>query len=39
MHNERGPQTLEQLLTTIIGHIPHHTKYILEKRQALGLTK
>jgi uncharacterized damage-inducible protein DinB len=37
VHNERGPQTLEQLLTTIIGHVPHHTKYILEKRKALGL--
>src|SRR5205807_5081384 len=22
-HNERGPRTLEQLLTTAIGHIPH----------------
>ena len=37
VHNERGPMTLEKLLTTIIGHIPHHAKFILEKRQALGL--
>jgi uncharacterized damage-inducible protein DinB len=37
LHNERGPQTLAQLLTTIIGHVPHHTKFILEKRKALGL--
>jgi uncharacterized damage-inducible protein DinB len=36
-HNERGPMTLEKLLTTITGHIPHHAKFILEKRQALGL--
>lgn len=37
-HNERGPQTLETLLTTIINHIPHHAKFIDEKRQALGLS-
>ncbi len=37
IHNERGPRTLEQLLTTTIGHIPHHVKFIQEKRQALGL--
>jgi uncharacterized damage-inducible protein DinB len=37
LHNERGPQSLEQLLTTIIGHVPHHTKFVLEKRKALGL--
>jgi uncharacterized damage-inducible protein DinB len=37
VHNERGPQTLEQLLTAAIGHIRHHVKFIQEKRQALGL--
>lgn len=37
VHNERGPRTLEQLLTTAINHIPHHVKFIQEKRQALGL--
>jgi uncharacterized damage-inducible protein DinB len=37
VHNERGPVTLEQLLTTITNHITHHAKFILEKRQALGL--
>jgi uncharacterized damage-inducible protein DinB len=36
-HNERGPRTLEQLLTGATGHIAHHLKFILEKRQALGL--
>ena len=38
IHNERGEQTLEQLLTTIINHITHHVKFIKEKRQALGLS-
>jgi hypothetical protein len=37
IHDERGPRTLEQLLTTITGHIPHHVQFIREKRQALGL--
>jgi uncharacterized damage-inducible protein DinB len=36
-HNERGPLTLEQLLTTATNHIPHHVKFIVEKRKALGL--
>jgi uncharacterized damage-inducible protein DinB len=36
-HDERGPQTLEKLLTTITGHIGHHLRFIQEKRQALGL--
>jgi hypothetical protein len=36
-HNERGPKTLEQLLTTATGHIPHHIKFIADKRRALGL--
>ena len=37
IHNERGPRTLEQLLTGTTGHITHHLKFILDKRQALGL--
>lgn len=37
IHNERGPRTLQQLLETTINHIPHHLKFVLEKRQALGL--
>jgi uncharacterized damage-inducible protein DinB len=37
VHNERGPRTLEQLLTGATGHIQHHVKFIVEKRQALGL--
>jgi hypothetical protein len=39
VHNERGPRTLEQLLTTATNHIPHHVTFIYEKRKALGLTK
>jgi hypothetical protein len=37
VHNERGPLTLERLLTTATNHIAHHVKFIAEKRQALGL--
>jgi hypothetical protein len=35
-HNERGPLTLEQLLNDATRHIPHHVKFIEEKRRALG---
>jgi hypothetical protein len=37
VHSERGPLTLEQLLTLTSKHIPHHVKFIAEKRRALGL--
>ena len=37
MHNERGPLTLEKLLTAATNHITHHLKFIAEKRKALGL--
>jgi hypothetical protein len=33
----RETRTLEKYLRLIVGHIPHHTKFIQEKRQALGL--
>jgi uncharacterized damage-inducible protein DinB len=36
-HSERGPLTLEQLLTGATNHIVHHLKFVAEKRQALGL--
>ena len=36
-HNERGPVTLEKLMTTATNHINHHGKFIQEKRAALGL--
>ena len=38
MHTERGRCTLEQLLTGIIEHIPHHVGFIREKRRALGMS-
>jgi hypothetical protein len=37
IHSERGPLTLERMLGYGINHIPHHVKFIQEKRQALGL--
>lgn len=37
MHSETGPRTLEQFLVGITNHIPHHVKFILDKRRALGL--
>ena len=37
VHNERGPLTLERLIVTATNHIPHHAKFIAEKRKALGL--
>jgi hypothetical protein len=36
-HNERGLLTLEKVIQTAINHIPHHLKYIEEKRKALGV--
>jgi hypothetical protein len=40
-HGPKGTETrtLEKYLTLIIGHIPHHTKFIQEKRKALGLAE
>jgi hypothetical protein len=37
VHSERGPRTLEQLLTGAINHIPHHVQFIHEKRKALAV--
>lgn len=37
IHNEKGPRTLEQLLTTATNHITHHLTFIHEKRKALDL--
>ncbi len=36
-HNERGPLTLERMLTLATNHLPHHAQFIAEKRKALGL--
>jgi len=38
IHNERGPRTLEQILTGTTNHITHHVKFIHDKRKALGLS-
>ena len=35
IHSEFGPLTLEMLLQRITGHIPHHVRFIEEKRKAL----
>ena len=37
VHNERGLLTLEQHLQVEVEHVPHHLKFITEKRRALGL--
>jgi hypothetical protein len=37
IHNERGPRTLEQMLSTATNHITHHLQFIVDKRKALGL--
>jgi len=37
IHNERGPLTLEQLLTSAGNHITHHVKFVDEKRKALDI--
>ncbi len=36
-HSADGPLSLAVLLERITSHIPHHVKFIEEKRQALGL--
>jgi hypothetical protein len=38
IHSERGLITLEQMLVIENDHIPHHVKFILEKRRILGLS-
>jgi hypothetical protein len=36
-HNKNGIVTLEKLIQTAINHIPHHLKFVAEKRKALGV--
>jgi hypothetical protein len=36
IHSESGSLTLEELVRRIAGHIPHHVRFIDEKRQAMG---
>lgn len=35
-HNERGRQTVTDILKTANAHLDHHLKFIAEKRAALG---
>jgi hypothetical protein len=35
IHSEYGPLTLETILQRVTGHIPHHVRFIEEKRKAL----
>ena len=39
IHSEYGPLILGALVERITGHIPHHVRFIEEKRKALGLAK
>jgi hypothetical protein len=36
-HTEAGPLTLQTLLERVTNHIPHHVRFIQEKRAALGI--
>ncbi len=36
IHAQRGPMTLENVLERVTDHIPHHVRFIEEKRKALG---
>lgn len=37
IHTERGELTLMRMIDLAANHIPHHLKFIQEKRNALGL--
>lgn len=37
VHSEYGALSLEELLRRITNHVPHHVKFIEEKRKALGV--
>jgi hypothetical protein len=37
IHSFKGLVTLEAVLTSAANHIPHHVKFIEEKRKALGV--
>ncbi len=36
IHSEAGPLTLEAFVQRSTGHIPHHVRFIEEKRKALA---
>lgn len=35
-HTAAGPLTLQQLVERKVNHIPHHVRFIAEKRKAMG---
>ena len=37
VHSQKGLISLEAVLTAAVNHIPHHVKFIEEKRKALGV--
>jgi uncharacterized damage-inducible protein DinB len=37
-HSRDGDLSLETLLRRITGHVPHHLKFVEEKRRALGVS-
>jgi hypothetical protein len=37
VHSERGLITLQEHLQLEVDHVPHHVKFNVEKRRALGL--
>jgi uncharacterized damage-inducible protein DinB len=39
VHTERGLMTLEEMLEAEVDHIPHHVRFIMEKRKAMGLSQ
>jgi hypothetical protein len=38
LHSRDGALTLENLLQRVTAHIPHHVRFIEEKRRALGVS-
>ena len=36
IHSQSGPMTLEAMVQRITGHIPHHLRFVEEKKRALG---
>jgi hypothetical protein len=37
VHSERGLVNLDEMLVAEVEHVPHHLRFIREKRAALGL--
>jgi len=36
IHNDRGPQTVTDVLSYCVWHLNHHLSFVAEKRKALG---